>query len=307
MLYSPFPPMLKSAHQHCFILLVALLWNNLLTAQQTDSNPTQFVQEILSRAGSPSAVTLNFDNLSSLPAADQDALKRSITAGFRSAGVRLVKTEFAVAEIQITFSEDWQNFVWVAAVRQGTSIQVVIRKFPKPSAASSSRAPTLSVHKNVVWQQEAPILDFLIDGPNLYILEPEQIAVYANENGKWRPRQTLAIVHEQTWPRDLRGRLQIVNTGASSQITAYLPGTLCSGTLAPPVLQCHPSDDPWQIDLGLLTAFFSPTRNFFTGVLAGQKSGESVPAFFSAAILINGDSRQWVFAGTDGRALFYRN
>ena len=159
----------------------------------------------------------------------------------------------------------------------------------------------------MVWQQEAPILDFLIDGPNLYILEPEQIAVYANENGKWRPRQTLAIVHEQTWPRDLRGRLQIVNTGASSQITAYLPGTLCSGTLAPPVLQCHPSDDPWQIDLGLLTAFFSPTRNFFTGVLAGQKSGESVSPFFSGAVLVNGESRQWVFAGTDGRARIYRN
>src|SRR5581483_2829938 len=198
-------------------------------AQQTDSNASQFVQEILSRAGSPSAITLSFDNVSSLPAADQDSLKRSITAGFRSASVRLVKAENAVAEIQITFSEDWQNFVWVAAIRQGTSNQVVIRKFPKPAAASSLRAPTLTVHKNVVWQQEAPILDFLIDGPNLYVLEPEQIAVYANENGKWRPRQTLAIVHEQIWPRDLRGRLQMINAGgASPQITAFLPGTLCS-------------------------------------------------------------------------------
>src|SRR5256885_6979919 len=104
MLYSPFPPMLKSAHQHCFILLVALLWNNLLTAQQTDSSAAQFVQEILARAGSPSAVTLNFDNLSSLPAADQEALKRSFTAGPRSAGFRFAKSQLSVGAIQITLS-----------------------------------------------------------------------------------------------------------------------------------------------------------------------------------------------------------
>jgi hypothetical protein len=277
-------------------------------AQQEDSATSQFVQEILARGGSPSSVTLSFENMSSLSTADQDALKKSITASFRAAGIRLVKPEFALAEIQITFSEDWQNYVWVAAIRQGPGNQVVIRKALKPSAASSSRAPTLSVHKNVVWQQDAPILDFVVDGPNLYVLEPDQIAVYGNDNGKWRQKQTLAIVHEQTWPRDLRGRLQLVNSsGLNTQITAYLPGTFCSGTAAPPLLQCHASDDPWQIDLGLLAAFFSPTRNFFTGVLAGQKSGESVPAFFSAALLISGDSRQWMFAGADGRARFYRN
>jgi hypothetical protein len=317
--------MLKSSCHLCIFLLVPLLLNGvgrrfsnysitklpiypILLAQQEDPTASQFVQEILSRAGSPSAITLNFDNLSSLSAADQDALKKSIIASFRSAGIRLVKAEYAVAEIQITFSEDWQNFVWIAAIRQGPGNQVVIKKVPKPSAASSSRVPTLTIHKSLVWQQEAPILDFLVDGPNLYVLEPEQVVLYGNENGKWHQKQTLAIVHEQTWPRDVRGRLQIVNSGgSSSQITAYLPGTFCSGTAAPPVLQCHSSDDPWQIDLGLLAAFFSPTRNFFTGVLAGQKSGESVPAFFSAAILINGDSRQWIFAGTDGRARFYRN
>src|SRR5205807_1979975 len=179
----------------------------------------------------------------------------------------------------------------------------------KPLGVGASRALILTVHKNLVWQQDGPIIDFLVNGPNLYVLEPEQISVYGNDNGKWRQKQTLGIVHEQPWPRDLRGRLQLVNSGSglNSQITIYLPGTFCSGTSDPPVLQCHPSDDPWQVDPGQLVAFFSPARNFFTGVLAGQKSGESVPAFFTAALSINGDSRQWMFAGTDGRARFYRN
>ena len=300
---------LKTAYRPYLCLLVPLLLVAGVRAQQEDSAASQFVQEILARGGTPSAVNVSFENMSSLSAADHDALKKSILNSFRAAGTRLVKAENAVAEIQITFSEDWQNYVWVAAIKQGPGNQVVIKKFPKPLAGSSSRAPILSVHKNVVWQQDAPILDFLVDGPSLYILEPEQIAVYGNEGGKWHLKQTLALVHEQSWPRDLRGKLQLVKpaSGLDLQITAFLPGTFCSGTATPPVLQCHASDDPWQIDLGLLVAFFSPTRNFFTGVLAGQKSGESVPPFFTAALLINGDSRQWVFAGADGRIRFYRN
>ena len=301
--------MLKTAYRSCLYLLIPLLLAAGAQAQQEDSAASQFVQEILARGGSPSTVNVSFENTSSLSSADQDALKKSILNSFRAAGARIVKAENAVAEIQITFSEDWQNYVWIAAIKQGPGNQVVIRKLPKPPAGSSSRAPILTVHKNVVWQQDAPILDFLVDGPNLYVLEAEQIAIYGNEGGKWHLKQTLAIVHEQSWPRDLRGKLQLVKpaSGIDLQITAFLPGTFCSGTATPPVLQCRGSDDPWQVDLGLLAAFFSPTRNFFTGVLAGQKSGESVPAFFSAALLINGDSRQWLFAGVDGRTRFYRN
>jgi hypothetical protein len=91
------------------------------------------------------------------------------------------------------------------------------------------------------------------------------------------------------------------------QITAYFPGTLCTGSNSPPAMQCRAGDDPWLIDQGQVAAFFSPARNFFTGVLAGPNAGESVPAFFSAAALPAADSRQWVFAGTDGRARIYIN
>jgi hypothetical protein len=77
--------------------------------------------------------------------------------------------------------------------------------------------------------------------------------------------------------------------------------------VSPPQLQCHASDDPWQLDSGQLSAaFFSPSRNFFTGVLAGQNAGVSVPGFFSAAALQAGDTRQWLFAGNDGRARLYQ-
>src|SRR5437762_5403650 len=111
--------MLKSAYQFCFFLLVPLLLNGVgfgfsnftitnlpnqsrlavdylvlmagAQAQQEDTPASQFVQEILARGGSPSSVTLSFENMSSLSTSDQDVLKRSITGSFRSAGIRLVK------------------------------------------------------------------------------------------------------------------------------------------------------------------------------------------------------------------------
>lgn len=282
-------------------LLIPVLLLVHCVAQQDAVSPWQtqaseFVQSILARAGTPSAITVNFDNASAISSADYDALKKVILTDFRNSGVRLVKAELSQAQVQITFSEDWQSYVWVANIRQASGSQVVIKKVARPQKSSTTHTPILTIRRNLVWQQDAPILDFFNDGKTLIILEPEQVATYANDNGQWRPRQTLAVSHERSWPRDLRGRLQV----SGSQITAFLPGTFCSGSISPPAMQCRTSDDPWQVDQNL-AAFFSPARNFFTGVLAGHSAGETVPAFFSGAALQD----QWVFAGTDGRARLY--
>ena len=286
--------------------LLFLLLSRCMAQQETtspwQSSASEFVQAILSRAGSPPAITVSFENVSTLSSADYDGLKKLLLTNFRNSGVRLVKADFSQTEVQITFSEDWQSYVWVANIKQGTGNQVVIKKVARQQKAPASRVPTLTIRRNLVWQQETRILDFFTDGQILYVLAPDQVAIYANDAGQWRASQTLAVAHERPWPRDLRGRLQI----SGSQIAAYLPGTLCSGAVVPPAMQCRSSDDPWQIDQNL-AAFFSPARNFFTGVLAGHSAGETVPAFFSATAMQNGDARQWMFAGTDGRARLYLN
>jgi len=305
---SRFPSMFNAAPLRCAALLAALFLGVQCVAQQEPIPSWQpaaddFVQQVLSRAGSPSAVTVTFANLSSLPAGEQSAIKQLIMTDFRNAGVRLVKADFALAEVEITFSEDWQSYVWVAEIKQGPGSQIVIKRVPRPQKPAALRTNTLTIKKNLVWQQDASFLDFYSDGQNLIVLEPGQVSLYANESGKWRLKQMLAISHDRPWPRDLRGRLEV----SGFQITAFLPGTLCTGTTTPPVIQCRASDDPWLLDQASLTAFFSPTRNFFTGVLAGRSAGDSVAPFFSAASLQNGSARQWVFAGTDGRARVFLN
>lgn len=261
-----------------------------------------FVQDILSRAGSPSAIAVSFQNVAQTPPDVQEAAQNAIFAGLRNAGVRVAKPEMAVAEVKIIFSEDWQGYIWIAVIQQGPGRQMVMKRLPRSEPASASRTPVLTLRKNTLWQQDEPILDFYTDGQNLVVLEPTEVALYTSDSGQWRQRYTLAINHTQTWPRDLRGRLYV----NGFQMTASLPGTLCSGRLSPPSLDCHASDDPWPVDPGQLVAFYSSRRNFFNGILAAPNAGASVIAFFSAATWPSGDQRQWLFTGTDGRARFYQ-
>lgn len=292
------------------LLPLILLAGPLLNAGSTqtassalDTAAQDFVQQILSRSGAPAAVTVTFQSVSPPSSDTIQSAQDAIFNAFRNAGVRLVKPEMALAEIEVSFSDDWQNHDWIAMIQKGSSSQFVIKKFPRPEQTIVSRVPTMTLRKYTLWQQDIPILDFSVDNQNLALLEPEQISLYFNDSGQWRGRFTLGIPHAQPWPRDLRGRLKIKD----GQITAFLPGVLCSGALSPPSLDCRPNDDPWQLDQGPLVAFFSPRRNFFSGVLAGSGGGAFVGPFFSGAAWNANDQRAWMFAGSDGRTRLFLN
>jgi hypothetical protein len=305
-LYQAYYSMPKTANQRW--LCAFLLWMVAAAsapAQEPASLPaaaTEFVQLIQSRAGSPSAVAVTFQNVSSLSQERQEALQNAIFNALRNANVRVVKPEQAVAEVHITFSEDWQGYLLIAGIQQGSSSQTVIKKLPRPQQAQAAHATSLTLRKISVWQQEMPILDFYQDSQNVLVLEPSQVALYSMDSGQWRPRQTLGIPHQNPWPRDLRGRLEV----RSGEINVFLPGARCSGKISPPSLDCRASDDPWPIGEGLV-AFFSPRRNFFNGLLAGPSAGASVVPFFSGATWQSGDQHVWLFTGTDGHARLFQN
>ncbi len=292
-------------HRYLSVLLLIL---PIRAAAQQNASPLaaaagEMVQQILSRSGSPSAVAVTFENLSAMPPETQEMVQTAIFNGFRSVGVNMVKPEAALADVQIIFSEDWQGYVWIAVIREGSTSQTLIRKLARPDRTVAARAPALVVRKTPVWQQDDPVLDFYVDNQNLAILEPDQVSLYGNDSGQWRGRYTLAINHDQPWPRDLRGRLKV----SGGQITAFMPGTYCAGTLSPPSLECRASDDPWPVDHGQIVGFYSPRRNFFNGILSGPSAGATVIPFFSGAAWPSADQRQWLFAGTDGRTRLYQN
>ena len=303
--YTQLPFMLKTALRPWFCALLFVGVAASAAAQDAPSLPasaTEFAQLILSRSGSPSALAVTFQNLSSLPPETQEATQNAIFNAFRAANVRLVKPEQATADVHVTFSEDWQGYVWIAKVQQGPASQLVIKKLPRQQRVQSAHTPTITIRKIPIWQQDSPILDFYQDNQNLLVLEPGQISLYSSDSGQWRPRQTLGIPHQNPWPRDMRGRLEV----HGSEVSVFLPGVRCTGKISPPSLDCRASDDPWPIDQGLV-AFFSPRRNFFSGLLAGQSAGASVMPFFSGATWQSGDQRLWLFTGTDGHARLFQN
>lgn len=300
--------MLKTLHRD-WLALFCLIVPALLFAQaaQEVSPPlpavaAEFAQQIVSRAGSPPTVALSFQNISVLPPDSQEAVQNAIFNGFRNAGVKLVNSESPQARVEITFSEDWQGYLWIANVEQNGGSKVVMKKVARAERTTTVRAPMMTIRKNTVWQQEQPILDFHLDEKTLALLGPEDVSVFVNDGGQWKARYTLGITHQQSWPRDLRGRL-LVN---GSQVTVFLPSTRCNGSISPPSLDCRASDDPWPVDQQSVVAFYSARRNFFTGLLAGGNAGASVVPFFSAAAWQTGDSRLWLFAGTDGRTRLYQ-
>jgi hypothetical protein len=291
------------------LLLLAIVFCFEVSAQEApnpfSSQAKQLVTELMSRAGAPGFVTLNVDNRSSLATTDVAAARKALEAQLRSANARLVKPERAVAEINVTISENLHGLLWIAQVKQGLTTQTITVQGDKQATSATMRAPVLTVKRTPLFVQEdgTQIVDFaLLDSKTLFVLEPDRLAAYYSDGNRWAARNAVAIRHSQPWPRDLRGHISM----QQAQLTVFLPGVQCIGVLsadnALQSLNCNETDDPWLLSDGKTNAFFPASRNFFSGIIRGMDI--SLPPFYSAATV--GDANPIsIFTGTDGRARLY--
>jgi hypothetical protein len=221
--------------------------------------------------------------------------------------VHFVNADQAAGTVQITLSENLQSYIWVAEIHQGNNeASVVMVSTPRlgPSVAENSTT-ALTIQKTLLSTEENRILDVaLLNGApqHMILLEPESIVLLRLQDRQWQQEQLLPLSHSHPWPRDLRGRLALRK---DHLFDAYLPGTFCrSLTTAPLALNCYDSDDPWPLgtDQPGLSAFFAPSRNFFTGALSpGIEKQTTVKAFYSAAMLPREKYKLWIFSTVDGQ------
>ncbi len=266
------------------------------------------VQQISAHIGAGSAVALTCSNLSSLAPKQFEQVQRDLQSQLRAQGMKLVPFSQSVAEVRATLSENARGYLWVAQIRQGQAQEIVMVAMVKAeSAPAAASSPPLTLNKAPLWSQAEPILDLAVlpsrDGkPHWLVLEPSRIALYRSEGGE--PEAAAAIL-QNPWPRDLRGRLLLRR---DRLFEAWLPGMSCSSAgQSISGAQCRNTDDPWPLtatDSGP-AAFFSPSRNFFTGILSGAARGKSVAPFYSAARIEDGGQEVWMFAGVDGRLRFF--
>ncbi|MFZ0283661.1 MAG: hypothetical protein WAL32_00390 [Terriglobales bacterium] len=267
---------------------------------------TQLAQKIAAVTG-PGAIALEVTNRSSMSSTESEEIRRGLSAELATLGIHFVSADQAAATVQVFLSENLQNYVWIAEIHAGnneSSVFVVTAPRTEPAPEEHPPAP-LTIHKALLWTDSERILDIALPTGSpliMIVLEPENIVLYAARGDQWQAQQTLAITHARPWPRDLRGRLILRK---DHLFDVYLPGVLCQSTMtAPLALNCRESDDPWPLatEPSALNAFFTPSRNFFTGVLSpGVRKQTATVPFYSAAALPRDQYTLWIFSATDGQ------
>lgn len=234
------------------------------------------------------AVVLTVRNWSALGPREVAAIRRAFDAELRSGGA---------AEVRLTISGNLTQFLLVAEIQRSGEREVMLESWPRTAsparAAPKDATAEVRLAKTLLWEQALPVLDAARLDDGILVLDSERILL-----ARAQDQQSVPIPASRPWPRDMRGRLA-VNPPA---FTAWLPGTVCRGSLGPPLsVQCRESQEPWPLAPGM-TAALAPARNYFEGRvdIAGWGAGD-VPAFYTAAPA--GDA--WIFAGADGRPHVY--
>jgi hypothetical protein len=273
----------------------------------------ELASKIAEHVGTQSTVTVTVRNASSLGEDDVAEAGRAIRAMLSRPGIQFAERGQAKIEVRVTFSENVQQYLWIAEIQNESSRDVVMVQVDKPQAETPQPAPvTLMLRKTPLLVREEPILDAtllestLTDPERVVVLGPDDIAIYQRLSTDAVLQSSARISHNNTWPRDMRGRIVRQPGGI---FEAYLPAVKCKAETTPALsVECHASEEPWPLMTGgsnEASAQFVSDRNYFDGHVRLQSGEEmTIPPFFAAAVL-GSESPTWAVSGLDGRTQFY--
>jgi hypothetical protein len=258
------------------------------------------------------AISLSVKNISSLSAADVDAIRSELESELRS---RAMKVGTSHADVEVTLSENAEGYVWVAILRvEDEQVVMISRVAREAMSTGSARKTSLVLRRDLVWEQRSPLLDFLVvdlspDGKPLMItLEPRQIVSYRGENGSWTADQTFHLPIPDQRPRDLRGRIE-----SGAELFSFLLSDMtCDGGARRSLdLTCSKGSRDWPVYAGgeeRGDAHLADGRNYFDEgfELYGYLDAEA-PPFLSIALMNQKDSSSWILAELDGKSRLFQN
>jgi hypothetical protein len=294
-----------------------------LSAQSSSFSFQDLTQELASRLAAAVApadqvtltivITAEGDQAAMLP------IEAEIRRTFLSRGVRIVDRPEVEPALQVGCSKNLRERVCAGEVRRGATRNVVV--VTRPLDPRDERPISLSLELIPIFSQPAPILDVVLAGDRLLVLDPERVTVYqrvelereaagdrgtvereASDRGvlerelsagptRWRQLQSRPIAGSRPWPRDVRGTLRL--DGAT--LTAWLPGAVCRG--APDLVRFACADEhgtAWPI--GIENTGIDAARNYFY-------TPEGLP-FYSAASLDRDADARWLVVANTGELRF---
>jgi len=186
--------------------------------QPVDEAARTLAKKVAARLEASEAARVTGHNLTALPAAELSKAQTAFTRGLRRTGKTIV-------EITLTISESANGLLLIAETKRGSDSLVDMTTF-EPTAAKPATASRPVIQKTLLWEQDDPVLDLVIRGEQMWVLEPGSLVHYKRDSGagvgKWQRDESHSVVGGNV--RDPRGQI-----GESEQATLLGPGNTFPG------------------------------------------------------------------------------
>lgn len=288
----------------CGILSMILV--RCVSAAVAEEDVQTLSQKIAASLVQGEAITLTVHALLPQSAGEVLALRRLLTRTLIQQRIRITGNPSNQPNVVVTLSQNWQGGLLVAEIQKDENRIVLIQPCHLTQPTLPTTSTKYSIQKELIWQQDAPILDLAKTGTRLLILEPAQIAVYSQDNRHWQLQQKISMPSGTVLPRDPRGRLAL----QGQLLTVFLPFLTCHANLdSSTSLSCEPGESEWPLIERLhfkLSGSISSGRNFFDSqVKLGSAELKTLLPFYSAAFIGDEKNATLLFTGQDGKVHLY--
>jgi hypothetical protein len=230
----------------------------LLLAQVSDQTPEQAPEQAMTQPAAQlaarissllprrSTVSLEIQNLTSLPAPEWSSFRSLLQGELRKVGVETAGPGTAATppelRVRVRLSEAARGLLLVAEVSSGDNRQIAMLPWNPPAPVPAK--PPIAITKQLLWTQPEPILDVLLVGSDsqMLVLDVDKIVSFQLMGIKWAPSATASLTVPRPMPRDPRGRLEATAEG----FEAFLPVATCAGAWNPELrLKCDSGIANW--------------------------------------------------------------
>lgn len=195
-------------------------------------NLNDTARQLAALAPARSKVALAIENRSGVPAATVEVVRREIEDKLRAV---MVEPAADGVPMRVILAANPRGPLIIG---QSGGRTIVLPWTPPPAPESRARI----VLEPVVSHRET-VLDFLVDGDLLLILEPARLVAYRRSAGGWSQERAAGLAFPAPMPRDPRGRV----LGTAEGFRIVTPAGSCQGTATPAMaIQCGDAGTgPW--------------------------------------------------------------
>jgi len=195
---------------------------------------------------------LSWQNHSSLADEHSQALKASFTDEFGAESL-VEKQESGAHVLQVSIEETPAFYVLIANVPTATGEGIRISRFARAALPTGGTSGVQHrILKELIWQQQEPILDAVETGEDpsklgpLLILNRDSLSLYRRENDRWQLQDAQRIPTSEQAMRAPRGEIRF-SLGGEKQDSIVLPGQSCDVAIAEKIeLNCRAASHAWR-------------------------------------------------------------